>query len=782
MSNVEKLKKRAAEFEAKRQTDKAIATYLEIFDAWDGEDLANIEVSLYNRAGDLMLREGQVGDAVSVWEKAVDLYADGGFHNNAIALCNKILRSSPGRASVYYKLGKISAQKGFRGDAKKNFLEYADRKQKANDVDEAFRALKEFADLCPDEDDIRQMLADQLAKLGRNDEAIEQLQHLYDRYETAGASAEAAATVDRMRALDPTIEPRRNGPRRSVETQGLVFIDLDDPKPRQSVARPAVPAPEPTPEPTPRPSRAVVPEGIPLLDVDEVIEPVETMDGLEPTAVEATSFAGAEEAGELTIGADASLLGLEATSLGAGTDADDSVLEPLELDVADPSVPVAPAEGLEVLPDLDLSEVEVAAPLDLIVDAAPDMIELETSSELEFIVDDEVSVDEPAASDEPAAADDGFGGLPMLDVDAPPARPTRSTMSIMAQSVDPLRDRVAADPENWQLRREFGEALLEDGEREQGVAELESAMSGFERGDDLESARSVADELIRLSPLSVRLHQKRVEYAVRMSDRPRLIEAYIELADALFKAGQAEKSRAVYERVIELAPDDVRAQAALDTLGETPVVPEPAPEPRKSQSGRYTAAAEVVVPPEPVAPAPEADDDFVSLGDWLRDEEAPKSTRMVVDEEAPSGDEDADFKDMLRKFKQGVAENVEEEDHESHYDLGVAFKEMGLIDEAIAEFQKALRGTAQRVRTYEALGQCFAEKGQLQVAMTILQRALGEPGAGDDQLVGVLYLLGNGAEELGRNAEAIGYYQRVFGVDITFRDVTARLQRLESAG
>jgi tetratricopeptide (TPR) repeat protein len=36
-------------------------------------------------------------------------------------------------------------------------------------------ALKEFADLCPDEDDIRQMLADQLAKLGRNDEAIEQL-------------------------------------------------------------------------------------------------------------------------------------------------------------------------------------------------------------------------------------------------------------------------------------------------------------------------------------------------------------------------------------------------------------------------------------------------------------------------------------------------------------------------------------------------------------------------------------------------------------------------------
>jgi tetratricopeptide (TPR) repeat protein len=124
---------------------------------------------------------------------------------------------------------------------------------------------------------------------------------------------------------------------------------------------------------------------------------------------------------------------------------------------------------------------------------------------------------------------------------------------------------------------------------------------------------------------------------------------------------------------------------------------------------------------------------------------------------------------------------VEEEDHESHYDLGVAFKEMGLVDEAIAEFQKALRGTANRARTFEALGQCFVEKGQTQVAMTILQRALSEPGAGDDQLVGVLYLLGDGAEALGQPADAIRYFQRVFAVDITFRDVGDRLNRLEQA-
>src|SRR5665213_2545395 len=174
MSNVAKLKKQAAELELKRQFDKALAVYvklLESFDQYPGE----LEVALFNRVGDLMLRQGNVADAVDYYEQAVDRYADTDFFNNAIALCNKILRTSPGRASVYYKLGKISAHKGFKNDAKVNFLEYADRMQKSGKVDESFRALKEFADLCPDQHEIRLMLADQLTKVNRQSEAVDQL-------------------------------------------------------------------------------------------------------------------------------------------------------------------------------------------------------------------------------------------------------------------------------------------------------------------------------------------------------------------------------------------------------------------------------------------------------------------------------------------------------------------------------------------------------------------------------------------------------------------------------
>src|SRR5882672_9124917 len=184
MSKIASPKKKAADLE-KKSPDKAIAAYVELLAEME-KSPEDMDVALFNRAGDLMVKQGNTADAVDYYEKAVDFYAEGGFFNNAIALCNKILRTSPGRATVYYKLGKISAAKGFNGDAKANFLEYADRMQKAGQMEEAFRALKEFADLCPDQDDIRLMLAEQLTKAKRGGEAVEQLQLLYERYVQEG--------------------------------------------------------------------------------------------------------------------------------------------------------------------------------------------------------------------------------------------------------------------------------------------------------------------------------------------------------------------------------------------------------------------------------------------------------------------------------------------------------------------------------------------------------------------------------------------------------------------
>jgi tetratricopeptide (TPR) repeat protein len=151
---------------------------------------------------------------------------------------------------------------------------------------------------------------------------------------------------------------------------------------------------------------------------------------------------------------------------------------------------------------------------------------------------------------------------------------------------------------------------------------------------------------------------------------------------------------------------------------------------------------------------------------------------MRVKEPTVTGDEDADFDLLLQNFREGVARSLGEDDYESHYDLGVAYKEMGLLDDAVAEFQRALRSPTHRLPAYEALGQCFLEQGSFPVAVTVLSRALHEPGLDDEQRVGVLYLLGYACEALQRRDDARSYYQRVYATDIHFRDVAERLAAL----
>jgi tetratricopeptide (TPR) repeat protein len=566
MADASRLKKKAAEFEAKRQHDRALAVYEQILDEIAGEE-QEADIPLYNRAGDLYLRTGNMERAVTLYEKAVDLYAEGGFFNNAIALCNKILRHAPNRASVYYKLGKISAQKGFNSDAKQNFLEYAGRMQKLGKMDEAFHALKEFADLCPSQDDVRLMLAEQLTRAGRKTEAFEQLQVLHEQLDAEGRHDEAAATAERLRALNPKAEPRRSTGSTQRRTNELVFLDVDSDSDGAS-------APEPAP-----------------------------------------------------------VAGLELTSL----------------------VEEKPAKRDRPLTPLEFAAIPLPPPAD------------ETR--------------------EREAAARALADLPMLD-----ASPT------------------------------------EDGADEDWFADTPE--------DGSDTAAEVAAPPLDLEPTAL----------------------------------------------VEPPPVPAREPAAQM------VEPEPA--------ATFTAPPAPPAPPDfvptaeplqPAATAPEApaagsDDDFLDLGDWLRAEEGPKTTRMVAEGIVPPPiDEQADFGEMLQRFKEGVAANIDEDDSAAHYDLGIAFKEMGLVEEAIGEFQKALRGTQNKAPTYEALGTCFVEKKQYEVAITVLTRALNEPGLDDDKLAGVLYLLGASAEALGKFQEAAGYYQRVLAVDIGFRDVAERLTAVSQA-
>src|ERR1700704_1486956 len=165
MSKLEKLKEKARSLEGK-DPKGAIEAWLQVLKEQDEEGDPNPDLAIFNRVGDLYLKVKDPAQAADYYDRAVDKYAELGFHNNAIAMCNKVLRNAPGRQTTYLKLAKLYAAKGFIAEAKQNFVEYAERMQKIGKIQQAFAALREFTDISPENTHLREMLAEHLKMYG----------------------------------------------------------------------------------------------------------------------------------------------------------------------------------------------------------------------------------------------------------------------------------------------------------------------------------------------------------------------------------------------------------------------------------------------------------------------------------------------------------------------------------------------------------------------------------------------------------------------------------------
>src|SRR5882672_3053764 len=165
MSKLEQLKEKAKGLEAK-DPKKAVETWLDVL---NNQDDTNPDLSIYNRIGDLYIKLKDPGQAADFYDQAVDKYAELGFHNNAIAMCNKVLRNTPARQATYLKLAKLYAAKGFMTEAQQNFVQYAERMQKAGKIDHAFSALKEFTDISPESERLREILSEMSEFLQRRE-------------------------------------------------------------------------------------------------------------------------------------------------------------------------------------------------------------------------------------------------------------------------------------------------------------------------------------------------------------------------------------------------------------------------------------------------------------------------------------------------------------------------------------------------------------------------------------------------------------------------------------
>jgi len=156
--------------------------------------------------------------------------------------------------------------------------------------------------------------------------------------------------------------------------------------------------------------------------------------------------------------------------------------------------------------------------------------------------------------------------------------------------------------------------------------------------------------------------------------------------------------------------------------------------------------------------------------------------------EALSKDEDAslpsdlepEVKQLLHELQRGIRDQLDPADYETHYDLAIAFKDLGLYDRAIGELRLAANDAAYRVRCASLLGLCYLVKGEPERAVEELLKGVAATEAGTEERWGILYDLATAYEALGNGKKALETLLAIQSEMPKFRDIRVRVRDLRN--
>ena len=281
------------------------------------------------------------------------------------------------------------------------------------------------------------------------------------------------------------------------------------------------------------------------------------------------------------------------------------------------------------------------------------------------------------------------------------------------------------------------------------------------------------------------------------------------LGDTMVQDPDGDEALSIPDLPDELvAPPKKAAKPTPAAARPTPVIAKPVPKPpAKPAKLEKTVIAEDTLPPldldaeppdlEPLE-APETAPEF-----------HPSELTAEMDEEEPAGaaapedefdlaaelDDDDDtsagtigtlvgvgslgkgFADVFSAFKKGIQEHVDAGDADTHYDLAIAYKEMGLSEDAVRELEAVLKTGARAVEALSLMATCKLALGDAEAAAAHLEDALAQVGDSDESSVSLRYDLAEALLAAGRDAEALEAFQKVSAADPDFRDVAERIAR-----
>ena len=420
------------------------------------------------------------------------------------------------------------------------------------------------------------------------------------------------------------------------------------------------------------------------------------------------------------------------------------------------------------------------------------------------------------AEEAPAlGAEEGDGTVAEFDFSTATVEEVESVESVDAVVEEVPTFEVAA-PEPAVEELEFEEVVEEPTAEEIPVASAE-----------MEVMPPPVEEVVETPVVETAIEEARVEPTIPMpewatppqpefiepSPEEKVVEVVAEVEPAIEEVVEEDVEAPVVEEPVAEEPTAVEEQpVAVPKVEPEPVVAEIAAAPEEdaladfvldlegalppefgeatSAPARVAAAAAavatpppvtVVTPPPPVlptiaasVPAPEASAPAAAVP-------AQVDLSSFTQEETSSV-----LSDLFAEFKEEVGEAQEEaEDPETHYNLGVAFKEMGLLDEAIGELQKVCKsidkGTpfTQVMQAYTWLAGCFVEKGVPEASIKWYNKAL-TVAADEESRTALHYDLASAYEAAGERQQALKNFMEVYGTNIDYRDVAERIKTLKA--
>ncbi|HEX3252075.1 MAG TPA: tetratricopeptide repeat protein [Pyrinomonadaceae bacterium] len=746
-----KVLKAAEKFLSQGKINAAIKEYRQIVDN-DADDLTTL-----NMLGDLYVRAGKKDEAVSCFDRIAQHYSAQEFNLKAIAMYKKIERIRTRDPIVALKLAELYATEGLVHDARSQYLVVADAYTRTGDHKRTLEILHKIADLDPNNTEVRLKLAEGYVKENM-------------RREAAAAFVQAANRLHQINSHDKALDAYNKA----------LQLFRDDREALRGMLESHI-------------ARGTADEAAEVLErvVETNEEDNELVSMLARAYLEAEDPKGAEHATSLLMKQDSSNYPqyLPVTRLYLKQGEVDETIRILSTIIERMLAGREERELLEIVNQVLERNPDHVAALKMLVrihwwqrdmDALRSSLErlAEAAEASELVEEERYALTQLVrlAPDEQRYLDrlNLLGGLQeetAEDFSAPPEPesdvPQFETFAVV-QDEDELAPAAAVTFEEFETN-ETSAATFSDPTMSFADLNEDESTSGFPTaGSDFQEV----DFNIVASP-----ETPAVSVETDPADEARhenMMRQELESVDFYIAQGYADIAIDTLEMLERQFGPNAEIQSRREKLAARDQQP-PAKEATVFEFGEIEGVEEAPATPAPETITFETDTAYATLaGDDGNNATAKPATAGI----------DAGLAELFEEFR--VAEEGDEvrEDFETHYNMGTAYKEMDLMDEAIQEFQtaaglvKPADGTSRFLQCCNMLGHCFIHKGMPEAAVLWFKKGLQAPGHTEDEYQALRYELASAYEQLGDLKQAREFYTEVYGVDVSYREVAEKLSQL----